>query len=122
MGSLDVLLNDVLATGQTVVRRATESPASTSETPGAPGRMIDEPAFSLLYRRTAPGLRAYVARALGNPTQADDIVQESYLRLVRSPPATDDPQQLRAWLFRIASHLIVDHWRRGRPERGRPDE
>ena len=40
---------------------------------------------------------------------ADDIVQESYLRLVRSPPATSDLQQLRAFLFRIASRLIVDH-------------
>jgi RNA polymerase sigma-70 factor, ECF subfamily len=121
MASLDVLLNDVLAAAQTVRRGAPEAPASTGEMPGPPGGMIDEPAFSMLYRRTAPVLRAYVARALGNPTQADDIVQESYLRLVRSPPATDDPQQLRAFLFRIASRLIVDYWRHGRHERGRPD-
>jgi RNA polymerase sigma-70 factor (ECF subfamily) len=84
--------------------------------------MIDEQAFQVLYRRTAVALRTYAARVLGNATQADDIVQESYLRLVRSPPATDDPQQLRAWLFRIASRLIVDHWRRARLERGRPDD
>jgi RNA polymerase sigma-70 factor (ECF subfamily) len=90
--------------------------------PRASGIMIDEQTFHLLYRRTAAGLRAYAARVLGNATYADDIVQESYLRLVRSPPATDDPQQLRAFLFRVASRLIVDHWRRRRHERGRPDD
>lgn len=104
-------------------RAETASASDTSSTPRMPGPlMIDEQAFQLLYRRTAVALRAYAARVLGNTTHADDIVQESYLRLVRSPPATDDPQQLRAWLFRIASRLIVDHWRRGRLERGQPDQ
>ena len=116
--------DDVLALAQAVKGRGadTASASETSWTPGAPGPvMIDEQAFQLLYRRTAVALRSYAARVLGNATHADDIVQESYLRLVRSPPATEDPQQLRAWLFRIASRLIVDHWRRGRLERGRPD-
>ncbi len=120
MASFDVLLNDVLAAGQAAWRR--ESKASAGEIPGTPEVMIDEQAFHVLYRRTAAGLRAYAARVLGNATDADDIVQESYLRLVRSPPATNDPQQLRAFLFRVASRLIVDHWRRGRHESGRPDE
>jgi len=92
------------------------------DVPEAAGEMIDEQTFQVFYRRTAAALRSYVARALGNETHADDIVQESYLRLVRSPPPTDDPQQLRAFLFRIASRLIVDHSRRGRRERGLQDE
>jgi len=122
MPGFDVMLNDVLAAGQAVWKREPEAPASTGETPVAPGFMIDEQAFHLLYRRTATSLRAYAARVLGNATHADDIVQEAYLRLVRSPLATDDPQQLRAFLFRVASRLIVDHWRRGRHERGQADE
>ena len=117
--------DDVLGLARGVQRRGadTASESQTSSTPETPGPvMIDEQAFQLLYRRTAVALRAYAARVLGNATHADDIVQESYLRLVRSPPATEDPQQLRAWLFRIASRLIVDHWRRGRLERGQPDQ
>jgi RNA polymerase sigma-70 factor (ECF subfamily) len=120
MASLDVFVNDVLAAGQAIWRR--EPKASAGELSGTPEIMIDEQAFHVFYRRTAPGLRAYAARVLGNATYADDIVQESYLRLVRSPPATDDPQQLRAFLFRVASRLIVDHWRRGRHESGQPDQ
>ena len=119
--------HDVLAFGRFLRKRdvpALAAPAhAASWTPPHPEPVkIDEQAFQLLYRRTAGALRAYAARVMGNATYADDIVQESYLRLVRSPPPTDDPQQLRAWLFRIASRLIVDHWRRGSRERGRPNE
>jgi RNA polymerase sigma-70 factor (ECF subfamily) len=125
--TLTLFAHDVLAFGRSFRRRDTAGaaaapPREASWTPPRPGPVtIDEQAFQVLYRRTAGSLRAYAARVIGNASYADDIVQESYLRLVRSPPATDDPQQLRAWLFRIASRLIVDHWRRGRLERGRPD-
>jgi len=83
--------------------------------------MLDEDAFRVLDSRTAMDLRNYVIRVLGGATNADDIVQECYLRLVRTPPQTTDQQQLRAWLFRIASRLLVDHWRRARRERGEAD-
>ena len=43
--------------------------------------VIDEERFNVLYRETAGPLRAYAARALGNPSQADDVVQETYFRL-----------------------------------------
>jgi RNA polymerase sigma-70 factor (ECF subfamily) len=79
--------------------------------------VIDEPGFEAFYRWTAAPLRAYVVRAIGSVTPADDIVQESFLRLLRAPPPTDDPGQLRAYLFRIASNLIRDHWRREDRER-----
>lgn len=120
MADFEMHLNDVLAAGQAVWKRRTEP--SAAELPGTPQLMIDEQAFHALYRRTAGSLRAYAARVLGNATYADDIVQESYMRLVRSPPATDDPQQLRAFLFRVASRLIIDYWRHGRHETGRADE
>jgi len=81
--------------------------------------VIDEAAFEILYRRTAGDLRSYVARVMGQTTYADDIVQESYLRLVRSPPPTSDLQELRAWLFRIASRLVIDQWRRMKRDRKR---
>jgi RNA polymerase sigma-70 factor (ECF subfamily) len=120
MADFEMHLNDVLAAGQAVWKRGAKPAAA--ELPGAPQFMIDEQAFHALYRRTAGSLRTYAARVLGNATYADDIVQESYLRLVRSPPATDDPQQLRAFLFRVASHLIIDYWRRGRHEIGGADD
>ena len=79
--------------------------------------MIDESGFEALYHRTAAPLRAYVARVIGSAARADDIVQEAYLRLLRTRLPIDDPEQLRAYLFRIASNLINDHWRQERRER-----
>lgn len=78
--------------------------------------MIDEAAFHALYRRTAAPLRAYAARVLADTTRADDIVQEAYLRILRRPLPSDDPEELRAYLFRVASNLIADHFRRHRRE------
>jgi RNA polymerase sigma-70 factor, ECF subfamily len=94
--------------------------------------VIDGPSFEAFYRQTAAPLRAYVVRVIGSATPADDIVQDTYLRLLRAPPAIDDPRQLRAYLFRVASNLIHDHWRRegrardadraiGEPESPSPD-
>ena len=75
---------------------------------------MDEPAFTSFYAGTARALRAYVAHAFGDFTHVDDIVQESYLRVLRMPAAPDDPQRLRPLLFRIASNLMTDEWRRRR--------
>jgi RNA polymerase sigma-70 factor (ECF subfamily) len=75
---------------------------------------MDEHAFQLFYSETARPLRAYVARVLGDVNQADDIVQESFLKVLRLPEAPDDPRQLRPLLFRIASNLVNDDWRRRR--------
>jgi RNA polymerase sigma-70 factor (ECF subfamily) len=82
------------------------------------GEPIDEARFETLYRSTAAPLRAYVVRVMGYATHADDIVQDAYLRLLRAPPPTCDPDQLRAYLFRIASNLVHDYWRHQRRERG----
>jgi RNA polymerase sigma-70 factor (ECF subfamily) len=83
--------------------------------------VIDESGFDRLYRQTAAPLRAYVVRVIGSAARADDIVQEAYLRLLRTPPPADDMGQLRAYLFRIASNLIHDHWRQERRERKSAD-
>ena len=78
---------------------------------------MDEESFQAFFRQTAPALRGYAVSVIGNAATADDIVQEAFLRLLRSPPATGDPQQLRAFLFRIASNLMTDYWRHQRFER-----
>jgi RNA polymerase sigma-70 factor, ECF subfamily len=99
--------------------------ASPADTPLPAIPAMSEEAFRLLYRQTAGPLHAYVARVLGNATDADDIVQDAYLRVLRttpSRPGISDSQPLRPLLFRIASNLIVDHWRRQKHERGAVDQ
>jgi DNA-directed RNA polymerase specialized sigma24 family protein len=90
--------------------------ATIVATPDAAATM-DEQAFHACYRRTAGPLRAYVVRVMGSVAVADDMVQEAYLRLLRVERPPDDPAAQRALLIRIASNLMIDHWRRVRRER-----
>jgi RNA polymerase sigma-70 factor (ECF subfamily) len=73
---------------------------------------MNEVSFQSFYAATAGPLRAYVARTLGDFSQVDDIVQETYLRLLRTGTIPDDPVQVRKIAFRIASNLMADEWRR----------
>lgn len=87
-----------------------------ADLPTAAQRM-DSAAFQVFYAKTAPGLRAYIRRASGNEALADDILQDAFLRFLRAdlPPLEEAP--LKAYLYKIAASLLVDHWRRINRER-----
>ena len=80
-------------------------------------RRLDEAVFAAFYARSVSGLRAYAHRIVGNGADADDIVQEAFLRMLRADLETDDEEQWRRYLYRVASNLIVDGWRRRQFER-----
>lgn len=75
---------------------------------------MDERAFKEIHAQTAQALRRYVVRTLGSVAAGDDVVQETYLRALSAMNFPSEPRQARAFLFRIASNLIVDVWRRQR--------
>ena len=77
---------------------------------------VDETVFRALYERTARPLRAYLIRASGNPALAEDLLQEAYLRYLRSGFEGEDETHRKNYLFRIATNLLRDHFRRSRPE------
>jgi RNA polymerase sigma-70 factor, ECF subfamily len=82
------------------------------------GAGMTEEAFAAVYRRTAPGLRGFVRRSLGavDATVVEDVVQEAYLRLLRSGFESAEPKLERSYLFKIAANLMRDRYRRRRPE------
>ena len=63
-------------------------------------------------------LWAFAYRATSNDSDADDIVQETFLRLLRAAPPELDAEGLRRYTFRIASNLMADRWRAAGRERG----
>ena len=79
--------------------------------------VMDEAKFREFYREAAPGLRAYVRRACGDAALADDLVQEAFYRFLRVNLPAGESWQTRAYLYRTASSLLADHWRRLRRER-----
>ena len=74
---------------------------------------MDEQAFRAFYDRTAPALWAYLSRLSGDRQLADDLLQESYYRLLRSRETFEGEAHRRNYLFRIATNLVKDS-RRGR--------
>ena len=73
---------------------------------------MDEASFRLLYERSAPKIFAYLLRVSGERPVAEDLLQESYCRFLSSKlPETDQASQ-QSYLFRIATNLMRDRWRR----------
>ncbi len=75
---------------------------------------MDRVSFIAVYQQTVGPLRRYVARTIGNADAADDIVQETFARALRSVGFPREPSEARAYLFRVASNLMKDQWRRYR--------
>jgi RNA polymerase sigma-70 factor (ECF subfamily) len=75
---------------------------------------MDSDAFAGFYERSARPLWAYLARVSGDPALADDLMQESYVRFLCASLADEGEVAGRRYLFRIATNLLRDHWRRPR--------
>ncbi len=76
--------------------------------------VVDDTEFATFYDATATGLWRYLCRVAGDPTVADDVAQESYLRYLDRPAKSSDQSARRAYLYRIASNLLRDRWRRAK--------
>jgi RNA polymerase sigma-70 factor, ECF subfamily len=70
--------------------------------------------FAAFYERSARPLWAYLARVSGDAALADDLLQESFLRFLGADHPNDGEVSARRYLFRIATNLLRDYWRRPR--------
>jgi len=70
--------------------------------------------FAAFYQQTAPRLRGYLARLAADADLADDLLQEAYIRLIHAAPVEE--AERRAYLYRTATNLAFDHFRRARRE------
>lgn len=61
-------------------------------------------------------LLAICRRMLGHAEDAEDAVQETFLRAIRNIHHFQHRAQLRSWLYRIAVNICIDKRRRHRPE------
>jgi RNA polymerase sigma-70 factor (ECF subfamily) len=68
-------------------------------------------AFEELVREMERPLLYYATKLLGDEGRALDVLQEVWLRALRSIRRLEDPRRLRAWLYRIAHGLVVDRIR-----------
>lgn len=75
-----------------------------------------------VWRDWHAALRRYVARRVREPADADDVLQEIFLKIELHLRKLREPGRLAAWLYRIADNAIADHYRAHRPWDELPDD
>ena len=76
----------------------------------------DPSAFSELYQRYLPGVYRYHLARSGHVQEAEDLTAQTFLTALESIYSFRGQGSFAAWLFGIASHKLVDYYRRRHPE------
>ena len=74
-------------------------------------RKGDLAAFETIYRTHSRRLYSVACRMLGNPADAEDMLQEIFLAAHRKLESFRGESALGTWLFRLATNLCLDHLR-----------
>jgi RNA polymerase sigma-70 factor (ECF subfamily) len=74
----------------------------------------DVSAFDALFRRWSGPLLRYVDRMVRDAAMAEELVQESFLRLYRARERYQPEARFSTWLYTIATRLALNELRRGR--------
>jgi len=72
----------------------------------------DDTAFPVVHRAVARRLRAFLARMAGSTALAEDLTQETFLRVHRARGSFERGARLLPWCYSIARNVYVDHVRR----------
>jgi RNA polymerase sigma-70 factor (ECF subfamily) len=70
----------------------------------------DERALEQLMQRYQGPLYGFLSRRVGS--SADDVFQETWIRIVRARESFDTERRFAAWLYQIANNLCRDRYRR----------
>jgi len=75
-------------------------------------RAGDAEAFTALYQRYRGSLYRYLARQCGNAAIAEDLYQDIWIKVVNARADYEPLARFSTWIFRIAHHRLIDHYRR----------
>jgi RNA polymerase sigma-70 factor (ECF subfamily) len=108
---MEAILLFANSSGPGVTASAIPVIAATAQGSAQESAVMDERQFQLLYDATARPIHAYLIGVTGQRDAADDVLQETYLRFLARHPAGLPPDEIRPYLFRIATNLLRDRWR-----------
>ena len=86
--------------------------------------MADQALFSELAMEYMGSLYSAALRMTRNPADAEDLVQETYLKAYRAFGSFQEGTNLKAWLYRILTNTFINSYRarRRRPEQTELDD
>jgi RNA polymerase sigma-70 factor (ECF subfamily) len=70
------------------------------------------PSFEELSAQLGPRLAAYLARISGSEADADDLLQETLMRIARALPEFEGRSSPKNWAYRIATNVAIDFLRK----------
>jgi RNA polymerase sigma-70 factor (ECF subfamily) len=80
------------------------------------GGIMDPEPFRFVFEDVAQELsgplRRYLERLVGNRATADDLLQETLLKIARALPEFEGRSSVKTWAFTIATRVATDHFRR----------
>jgi RNA polymerase sigma-70 factor (ECF subfamily) len=76
----------------------------------------DAAAFETLYRRHRDALMRFLQRGLGSRAVAEECFQETWSRVIQARQRYQPDAKFSTWLYQIAHNLMIDQYRRARPE------
>src|SRR4051812_26001150 len=82
-----------------------------------PNQPMDEAKFEAFYRKTAGKIWSYIYRMTGDAATADDLLQKTFFRFLRSNPVIADEDHLRRYVYKTATNLVFDHFREAKRDR-----
>ena len=69
------------------------------------------PTLEAIWNEFAVALRNFIRTRVADPSTAEDILQDVFVKIQAQLNRLEDPSKLQGWLYRIARNAIIDHYR-----------
>ena len=73
-----------------------------------------EALFEQVYEAYGPSLYRFCLLQMKNPADAEDVLQDVFVKRLYQAPKFKSPEHERSWLYQVALNLCRDEWRRSR--------
>jgi len=71
----------------------------------------DETAFEFIYNSMSSSVYGIIMSIIKDRNKAEDIMQETYIKMIRSINSYNDKYNFKSWLLAIARNTALDHYR-----------
>ncbi|WP_096156809.1 MULTISPECIES: RNA polymerase sigma factor [Bacillus] len=71
----------------------------------------DQTAFEVFVHRYHAPIYQYIERLVKDSKKAEDLVQDTFIRLIKQLQQKHIPTHPKAWLYRVATNICKDYWK-----------
>lgn len=69
-----------------------------------------------IWQQFGDNIKAFILKRIDNKNEADDILQEVFIKIHTKIDTLKDENKLHAWIYQIARNTINDHYRKIKPD------